>query len=57
MIAGARFGSAVITTPSDLEIRIVRRFDAPATRVFRAWTTPEYVRRWWGFEESPLVVC
>jgi uncharacterized protein YndB with AHSA1/START domain len=52
-----RFGSAVITTPSDLEIRITRRFDAPTDRVFRAWTTPRYVRRWWGFESSPLVVC
>lgn len=58
MIAGTdRFGTATVTLPSDLEIRIVRRFDAPVDRVFRAWTTPRHVRRWWGWETSPLVVC
>ena len=45
-----RHGSAVVTLPSDREIRITRAFDAPAALVFKAWTTPEFVRRWWGFE-------
>jgi uncharacterized protein YndB with AHSA1/START domain len=53
----SRHGSAVVTLPSDREILIIRSFDAPAALVFRAWTTPELVRRWWGFESSPLVVC
>jgi uncharacterized protein YndB with AHSA1/START domain len=53
----ARHGSAVVTLPSDREILITRVFDAPAALVFRAWTTPELVRRWWGYESSPLVVC
>ena len=52
-----RHGSAVVTLPSDREILITRAFDAPAALVFKAWTTPELVRRWWGFESSPLVVC
>jgi uncharacterized protein YndB with AHSA1/START domain len=52
-----RHGSAVVTLPSDREIRITRVFDAPAHLVFRAWTTPELVRRWWGWESSELVVC
>ncbi len=56
-IAGTRHGSAVVTLPSDREIHITRVFDAPAALVFEAWTTPELVRRWWGFESSPLVVC
>ncbi|MEU1508858.1 SRPBCC family protein [Kitasatospora sp. NPDC005748] len=29
-------------------IRIVREFDAPPSRVFRAWTEPELVARWLG---------
>ncbi len=29
-------------------IRIVRDFDAPRERVFRAWTDPELVARWLG---------
>ena len=52
-----RHGSAVVTLPSDREILITRVFDAPAGLVFRAWTTPELVRRWWGWTTSPLVVC
>ena len=55
--AGHRHGSATVTLPSEREILITRRFDAPAALVFKAWTTPELVRRWWGFETSPLVVC
>ena len=53
----SRHGSAVVTLPSDLEIMITRRFDAPAALVFEAWTTPELVRRWWGWDSSSLIVC
>jgi uncharacterized protein YndB with AHSA1/START domain len=52
-----RHGSAVITMPSDTEILITRVFDAPAELIFRAWTTPELVQRWWGFETSEWEVC
>lgn len=55
--AGNRHGSAVITLPSDTELLITRLFDAPAERVFRAYTTPELVKRWWGFETSEWLVC
>ena len=57
MMTTDRHGSAVVTLPSDLEIRIERSFDAPAALVFKAWTTPEYVRRWWGDEQAPVVLC
>lgn len=53
----SRHGSAVVTTPNDTQILITRRFDAPPALVYRAWTTPELVRRWWGSDEDPLVVC
>jgi uncharacterized protein YndB with AHSA1/START domain len=54
---GSRHGSAVVTTPSDTEILITREFDAPAELVFKAYTTPELVKRWWGFETSEWQVC
>jgi uncharacterized protein YndB with AHSA1/START domain len=40
--------SAKVTTPSDREILITREFDAPRRLVFKAWTTPELVLRWWS---------
>lgn len=52
-----RSGSAVVTLLTDLEIDITRVFDAPPAKVFRAWTEPQFVRRWWGREDAPLVVC
>ncbi len=52
-----RHGSATVTTPSDREILITRTFDAPAARVFEAWTTPDQVRQWWGSEDAPMVEC
>jgi len=56
-IVSNRHGSAVVTLPSDTEILITRAFDAPAALIFKAWTTPELVRRWWGFETSEWLVC
>jgi uncharacterized protein YndB with AHSA1/START domain len=52
-----RHGSAVVTLPSDTEYVITRAFDAPAELVFDALTTPELVKRWWGFETSEWLVC
>ena len=53
----SRKGSATVNTPSDTEIVIERAFDAPARKVFKAYTTPELVKRWWGYESSEWVVC
>jgi len=52
-----RTGSAVVTLPSDLEIQVVRNFDAPADLVFEVWTTPEHIRNWWGYPEHEMTVC
>ena len=41
-------GSAVVTLPSDTQILITREFDAPRHLIYRAWTTPELVKRWWN---------
>lgn len=52
-----RHGSGEFTTPTDTEILITRRFDAPADLVFDVWTTVEHVRRWWADPEHPMTVC
>jgi uncharacterized protein YndB with AHSA1/START domain len=44
----ANSDSFKVTTPSDVEIRLTRLFDAPRRLVFEAMTKPEHVRRWWG---------
>lgn len=31
-------------------LRIERDFDAPREMVFRAWTDPEHLAKWWGPE-------
>jgi uncharacterized protein YndB with AHSA1/START domain len=41
-------GSAVVTLPAPDQILIVREFAAPAAAVYRAWTEPELVKRWWA---------
>jgi uncharacterized protein YndB with AHSA1/START domain len=39
--------TATVSLPSDTQILITRRFAAPRHLVYRAWTTPELIRRWW----------
>jgi uncharacterized protein YndB with AHSA1/START domain len=46
--SAANSDSFKVTTPSDLEIRITRLFDAPRALVFEALIRPEHVREWWG---------
>ena len=40
-----KFGTTV-TLPSDTEIAMSREFDAPASLVWKAFTTPDLLRRW-----------
>ncbi|WP_409182685.1 SRPBCC family protein [Amycolatopsis sp. VS8301801F10] len=41
-------GTAKVTLPADDQILITRDFAAPRHRVYRAWTTPDLVKRWWA---------
>ena len=50
-------GSAVLTTPSDTEIVMTREFDAPPELVWKAWTTPELVSRWWPGKRGTMKSC
>ena len=36
------------TEPPEQELVITRVFDAPRELVFKAWTEPERLKRWWG---------
>jgi uncharacterized protein YndB with AHSA1/START domain len=38
---------ATLTLPAEDQILITRQFDAPRHLVYKAWTTPELVARWW----------
>jgi uncharacterized protein YndB with AHSA1/START domain len=39
------------------ELVIARVFDAPRELVFKAWTEPERMMRWWGPEHFSAPVC
>jgi len=41
-------GQAKVTLPTNEQILIEREFAAPRHLVYRAWTTPELVKRWWS---------
>ena len=49
--------SAKVTLPSDTEIRITREFAAPKHLVYRAYTTPELVERWWHAKRGTDCKC
>ena len=53
----ATSGTAVLTLPSDTEILMVREFDAPRDLVFKAYTTPELVKRWWAGRRGNVTVA
>jgi uncharacterized protein YndB with AHSA1/START domain len=46
---------ATVTLPTDEQILITREFDAPRELVWRAWTTPELVERWFGGNHGEVV--
>ena len=46
--SAANSESFTVTTPSDLEIRLTRLFDAPRHLVFEAMSEPEHITQWCG---------
>ena len=46
--------SAKVTLPTDSQILITREFDAPKHLVWKAYTTPELVARWWSGERGTV---
>jgi uncharacterized protein YndB with AHSA1/START domain len=48
--------SATVTLPGDDQILITREFNAPKRLVYRAWTTPELVQRWWSGKRGEMTI-
>jgi uncharacterized protein YndB with AHSA1/START domain len=50
-------GTATVTLPTDEQIVITREFDAPKHLVYKAWTTPELVKRWWNAKRGVVTIA
>jgi len=50
-------GTATVTLPTDEQILITREFDAPKHLVYKAWTTPELVKRWWNAKRGEVRIA
>jgi uncharacterized protein YndB with AHSA1/START domain len=52
----ATSGTATVELPADDQILITREFDAPKHLVYRAYTTPELVKRWWSGQRGEVTL-
>jgi uncharacterized protein YndB with AHSA1/START domain len=50
-------GTATVTLPTDEQILITREFDAPKHLVYKAFTTPELVKRWWHANRGEATIA
>jgi uncharacterized protein YndB with AHSA1/START domain len=57
MTAATRGSGAVVTLPTDTQILITRGFAAPKNLVYKAWTTPELVKRWWNAKRGEVTIA
>ncbi len=57
MVAVASSRMAVVTLPTDTEIMVTREFAAPKHLVYKAYTTPELIKRWWSAKRGDVTVC
>lgn len=56
-MAQASSSTLDVTFPSDEEILITRTLNAPRHLVYRAWTTPELVKKWWPGRRGEMTVA
>ena len=57
MVAVTSSRTAVVTLPTDTQILITREFGAPRHLVYKAWTTPELIRRWWSGDHGEVTIA
>ena len=50
-------GTATVTLPTEEQILIRREFEAPKHLVYKAWTTPELVKRWWSGNRGEMTIA
>lgn len=46
-----------VSFPSDEEILITRTVNAPRHLIYKAWTTPDLVKRWWPGRRGEMTVA
>jgi uncharacterized protein YndB with AHSA1/START domain len=56
-MATASSGTAVVTLPTDTQILITREFAAPKHLIYKAWTTPELIKRWWSANRGEMTIA
>ncbi|MEA2302992.1 MAG: hypothetical protein QOH43_272 [Solirubrobacteraceae bacterium] len=56
-MAATSSGTAKVTLPTDEQILITREFDAPKHLVYKAYTTPELVKRWWSGHRGGMTIA
>ena len=56
-MAATSSGTATVTLPTDEQILITREFDAPKHLVYKAFTTPELVKRWWHAKRGEMRIA
>jgi uncharacterized protein YndB with AHSA1/START domain len=56
-MAVASTGTAKVTLPKDEQILITREFNAPKDLVYKAYTEPELVKRWWSGQRGEMTSC
>ena len=54
MTATTSSHTAVVTLPTDTQILITREFAAPKHLVYRAYTEPELIKRWWSGDRGEV---
>ena len=55
--SGRDSNKAVVTLPEEKQILITREFDAPKDLVYKAWTTPELIKRWWSGDRGKVTIA
>jgi uncharacterized protein YndB with AHSA1/START domain len=53
-MAQLRNDTATVSLPSDTQILITRELNAPKHLVYRAYTTPELIKRWWAGDRGEV---
>jgi len=45
-----------VTLPTDTQVLITREFNAPKHLVYKAWTTPDLIKRWWSGDRGEVTI-
>jgi uncharacterized protein YndB with AHSA1/START domain len=56
-MAATTSGTAKVTLPSENQILITREFNAPKHLVWKAYTTPELIKRWWSGDKGTVTLA